>query len=335
MTLSGKILVIRFSSIGDIVLTTSFIATLKKTFPNFEIHYLTLDKFSSILEFHPEIDRVIELNSNSNFKELLEFNKFIKSSNYNKVFDLHGSIRSRLITKGIGQSISRVKKPRFLRFILFQFHINMFPLNFSATHMYHNCLEEYKSIEFPKTYLSVSDLEQKNAISFLKKNNVEGRFIAIVPGAAWPQKQWGVAKYSKAINKIISRSNESIVLLGGVKDKINNEIEKINNQVVNLTGKTNLRQAMSVLSLSDTVLGSDTGLVHIAEALGKSVNMILGPTTKETGGGVSLSSSKNIETDLWCRPCSQNGKKSCYRSSQHCMNLISSEIAVKSVLERL
>ena len=132
MVLTGKILVIRFSSIGDIVLTTSFIATLKKTFPNFEIHYLTLDKFSSILEFHPKIDRVIELNSKSSLKDLLEFNKFIKSSNYNRIFDLHGSIRSRIITKGIGQSISRVKKPRFLRFILFQFHINMFPLNFSA-----------------------------------------------------------------------------------------------------------------------------------------------------------------------------------------------------------
>ena len=335
MALTGKILVIRFSSIGDIVLTTSFIATLKKTFPNFEIHYLTLDKFSSILEFHPKIDRVIELNSKSSLKDLLEFNKFIKSSNYNRIFDLHGSIRSRIITKGIGQSISRVKKPRFLRFILFQFHINMFPLNFSATHMYHNCLKGNESIEFPNTYLSVSDLEQKNAVSFLKKNNVEGGFIEIMPGAAWPQKQWGVAKYSKAITKIISRSNKSIVLLGGKKDKINNEIEKINNQVVNLTGKTDLRQAISILSLSDTVLGSDTGLVHIAEALGKSVNMILGPTAKETGGGVSLSSSKNIETDLWCRPCSQNGKNSCYRSSQHCMNLISSDAVVKSVLERL
>ena len=156
-----------------------------------------------------------------------------------------------------------------------------------------------------------------------------------MPGAAWPQKQWGVAKYSEAITKIISRSNKSIVLLGGKKDKINNEIEKINNQVFNLTGKTDLRQAISILSLSDTVLGSDTGLVHIAEALGKSVNMILGPTAKETGGGVSLSSSKNIETDLWCRPCSQNGKNSCYRSSQHCMNLISSDAVVKSVLERL
>jgi ADP-heptose:LPS heptosyltransferase len=211
----------------------------------------------------------------------------------------------------------------------------MFSSNFSATYMYHNCLEENKNIEFPGTYLSVNDLEQKNAIGFLKNNNVEGRFIAIVPGAAWPQKQWGVAKYSKAITKIISRSKKSVVLLGGEKDKINYEIEKINNQVINLTGKTNLRQAMSILSLSDTVLGSDTGLVHIAEALGKSVNMILGPTAKETGGGVSLSSSKNIETDLWCRPCSQNGKNSCYRSSQHCMNLISSETAVKSVLERL
>ena len=335
MVFSGKILVIRFSSIGDIVLTTSFLTTLKKTFPKFEIHYLTLDRFSSILEFQPDIDRVIELNSSSQLKDLLELNKLIKSSNYNRIFDLHGSIRSRLITQGMSRITSRVRKPRLLRFVLFQFHINMFPKTFSATYMYHKCLKESKAIEFPKTSLSLSPLEKKNAINFLKIKGVKGRFITIVPGAAWPQKQWGAIKYNMAINEIISKSNESVVMLGGEKDKINNEIEKINNHVINLTGKTNLRQAMSILSLSDTVLGSDTGLLHIAEALGKSVNMILGPTSKETGGGVSLESSKNIETSLWCRPCSQNGKKSCYRSSQHCMNLISSKTAVNSVLERL
>jgi heptosyltransferase-2 len=335
VTSSAKILVIRFSSIGDIVLTTSFLATLKKTFPNFEIHYLTLDKFSSILEFQPEIESVIELNSNSNLNDLLELNKHIKFSNYDRIFDLHGSIRSRLITRGLRRITSRVRKPRFLRFVLFYFHINMFSKDFSATYMYHKCLKRSKTIEFPRTFLIVSNLEKEGAVNFLKKHGVKGQFIVIVPGAAWPQKQWGAEKYNQAINEIISKSNGSIVMLGGEKDKINNEIEKINNHVINLTGKTNLRQAMSILSLSDTVLGSDTGLLHIAEALGKPVNMILGPTSKETGGGVSLDISKNIETNLWCRPCSQNGKKSCYRSSQYCMNLITSETVSKSVLERL
>ena len=96
---------------------------------------------------------------------------------------------------------------------------------------------------------------------------------------------------------------------GSEKDEINDSLAKINNNVINLSGKTNLRQAMSILSLSKVVFGSDTGLLHIAEALGITVNMILGPTSKETGGGVNLKSSKNIEVDIWCRPCSKNGRR--------------------------
>ena len=79
---------------------------------------------------------------------------------------------------------------------------------------------------------------------------------------------------------------------------------------------------MAIIKNSLYVIGSDTGLSHIAESLNKSVYMILGPTSLETGASVISKSSKVIEKDLWCRPCSQNGKRKCYRSRQFCMDLI-------------
>ena len=80
---------------------------------------------------------------------------------------------------------------------------------------------------------------------------------------------------------------------------------------------------MAILSKAYYVIGSDTGLTHIAEALGKNVSMILGPTSSETGANVILDESKIIKKDIWCRPCSQNGKRKCYRTKQFCMDLIS------------
>ena len=92
---------------------------------------------------------------------------------------------------------------------------------------------------------------------------------------------------------------------------------------------------MAIISISNTVFGSDTGLLHIAESLGKKISMILGPTSKETGGGVSNKDSINIESDIWCRPCSQNGKSECYRTIQYCMDAIPANKVVESVVERV
>jgi ADP-heptose:LPS heptosyltransferase len=156
----------------------------------------------------------------------------------------------------------------------------------------------------------------------------------MVPGAAWSQKQWQVEKYNNVINELNRLTNKKIIMLGTKNDEICKDISLINDSVVDYSGNTDLRQAMAVISLSDSVFGSDTGLLHIAEALGKHVSMILGPTSTETGGGVSLKESINIETDIWCRPCSQNGKQKCYRTRQYCMELISTDMVTNSVIER-
>ena len=99
------------------------------------------------------------------------------------------------------------------------------------------------------------------------------------------QKQWGIKKYIKLIKKI----NTDIILLGTEQDSICFELKQsLNEKVHNFAGKTSLREALSIIAASKYIIGSDTGLTHAAEALGKPVTMILGPTSKETGAGVNL-----------------------------------------------
>ena len=112
------------------------------------------------------------------------------------------------------------------------------------------------------------------------------------------------------------------VLIGSKKDIICNDIASGYNKAINLAGQTDIRLAVSIISNANKVVGSDTGLVHAAEALGKNVIMIMGPTSKETGGGTIRKKSIVIERNIFCRPCSQNGKFPCYRSNQECMDSI-------------
>jgi len=180
----------------------------------------------------------------------------------------------------------------------------------------------------PATLLKVSNYEQKMARNMLLDKNIFDEFIAVVPGAAWTQKQWPAEKYIETLNQL----DLPAVLLGEKKDTICFDIAKRSSSTVNLAGQTTLRQALAVLANSAYVIGSDTGLTHAAEALGKQVYMILGPTSPETGAGVNLPGSTNIETDVWCRPCSQNGKFPCYRKTQECMDSIVPNDVIQSLL---
>ena len=328
MSFDQKILIIRFSSIGDIVLTTSPLKTIRNRFPNAQISYVTLEEFAPLLEFHPDIDRLIPLSKNMTVTNLWEFSDYIRKQNYSTIFDLHNSLRSNIITFRTTRPVLQLKKPRWNRFMLFQFHQNIFDDDFSTRKMYHEHLGKIwqKDDEIPNTSLKVTNHEKNEAIRFVGKDS----YITMIPGAAWGQKQWSSEKYIELIQDI----KMSVVLLGEKKDKICFQIANKVPSVTNLAGKTSLRQALAILSNSTHVIGSDTGLTHAAEALGIPVSMILGPTSKQTGAGVHLENSRNIEKNLWCRPCSQNGKRPCYRKNQVCMDSISVADVIQSVPSR-
>ena len=125
MNFDQKILIVRFSSIGDIVQSTSPLKTIRNSFPDSQITFITLSEYAPLLEMHPDIDFLITIKRNQNFNKLLELRNYLKLKKFNFIYDLHNSIRSNIITYKIPGEIHRIKKPRLYRFLLFLFHFNI------------------------------------------------------------------------------------------------------------------------------------------------------------------------------------------------------------------
>jgi len=333
---SKRILVIKFSSIGDIVLTTSPLKTLKSIFLSSKIDFLTLNDFTPILEGNKYIDRIIPFDRNAGIVKLIKTGMWINNSDYDLVIDFHNSLRSKIIQLLIKNIPKRyLIKPRWKRFLLFRYRKNLFPKNFSQLQLLHKPIKEWMiSKKYPLPELFVSEIEKKQAGIFLKEKGVRKPFITIIPGTAWPQKRWLVDNYCKLLMSLKNREDINFVILGGKNDDICNEIAKCDRTFINLQGQTSLRKSMAIIAKSKYVVGADTGLVHAAEALGKRVVMTLGPTSRETGAGVNRDDSIEIENkEVWCRPCSQTGKRKCYRDEQYCVTTITPELVLKKIVE--
>ncbi len=328
MQAPGVILVLRFSSIGDIVLTTSPLNRLRSAFPEARIDFMTLSEFSPMLEGHTAIDRLVCLDRGANLRELLQTARRLRSADYDLVVDLHNTLRGKIIRQQLNHIDNLVfKKPRWKRFLLFRFRKNTFASDFSVLNSMNQVLDPLvdKTEKPPDTSLIISDVEQNKAAEFLKENGINGNYITFIPGAAWPQKQWPAEKFALLAKRIHDQFALDIVILGTFKDQICDAIEKECGFIHNFKGLTSLRESMAILSLSELTIGNDTGMTHIAEALGKNVIMILGPTSRETGAGANRPGSATVEVKLNCRPCSQNGKRPCYRKEQYCLNEISAD----------
>jgi len=328
-----RILVIKFSSIGDIVLTTSPIKSLRKQFPKANIDLLTREDFLPLIEGVDFVNTVIPFKRESGFWQLIKTGKWI-NSNYDFVFDFHNSLRSKIILSQVRKIEKRqLIKPRWKRFLLFRFRKNTFTPDFNQIKLLHKPISDLiDDNNHPPTELFVSSVEKKEASQYLKNQGIKGKYIAIVPGAAWSQKVWDAKNYFELFNKIKNVKKYGFVILGGKDDVICSELANLDRTYLNLQGETTLRESMAIITKSEIIIGADTGFIHAAEALGKDVVTILGPTSSETGAGANRSASITIENnDVNCRPCSQNGKRKCYQKKQYCMTSINAEFVFEDM----
>ncbi len=240
-----KILIIRMSSIGDIVLSTSFIQSVKDKFPNSEIHFLIKSEFVDIIKSHSLIDNIIVFDKKLGFKELVKLGKSLRNNNYDIIYDIHSVFRTRVLSFFLRNHLfKQIKKPRLRRFMLFYAYQNFFEKSFSHIKMYHSLLGKKDS--FPKTKLHLSEKEIEDTKRYLSNNNIGNNFITIVPGAAWSQKQWSVDNYNNLMKRLIKAFNSKIVILGSTNDIICDQIIKSEN-IINLKDRTTLRMAMGIL----------------------------------------------------------------------------------------
>ncbi|MEP7269511.1 MAG: glycosyltransferase family 9 protein [Saprospiraceae bacterium] len=308
----NKVLVVRFSSLGDVVLTSLAVRCLKKQL-GCEIHYLTKKSFHGVLKANPYIDKIYLIDHSVN-----EIISDLRNEKYDLIVDLHKNLRS-LILKAKFWNIPSVtyQKGNMAKWLSVYFKVN----RFSKTHI---ALKYLKSVEKYKVKDDGEGLDYfipDDEIVSLESFNINSPYVALVIGAAHFTKRIPEIKLFEIVE--IIKPNFKIVVIGGKAEKELGE-KLVQKGVFNTCGMLSISQSASLLNQSHMVITPDTGMMHIAAALKKPIRSIWGSTLAEFGfwplyGENHNDLNKSFEVRLPCRPCARFGKEFCPKGHFDCM----------------
>lgn len=305
-----KILVVRFSSIGDIVLTSSVVRCLKQQLPESEVHFLTKSAFRSVVEHNAHIDRVITIQSS-----IKEVTAELKGEKYDHIVDLHNNLRTRSLSLRLRRPTTRFPKLNWEKWKLVKFKKNSMP----DVHVVDRYFEAVKALgvksdgEHGDFFVPASEEVSMDFESF----------VCVVIGAKFGTKQLPLVKLVELIDKI----EEPVVLIGGPDDKqLGDTIlqKAAHDQIVNSCGSYSILGSASILKQSRVVVTNDTGMMHIAACFDVPIVSIWGNTVPELGmypyrpnhpESFSIHEVKGLD----CRPCSKIGFAECPKGHFNCM----------------
>ncbi len=307
-----KILVIRFSSMGDIIYTTPVVRCLKQQLPGSEIHFLTKKGFRYIYDGNPYIDEVHTLRS-----KLSDTIEEIKHLGFDYIIDLHSNLRTGIIKLKTGIPSSTFPKYTARKWLSLKLRQNFVP----NTHIVERYMQAVdflgvKNDDKPIDYF----IQKEYKLSDLLPESHQKGYIAFIIGATHFTKRMPNSKIISICEKI----DLPIVLLGGNDVAGNgNEINTaLGDRVYNACGKTTLDESVFIVSKAMRVIGFDTGLTHIAEAFNVPIASIWGGTTPDLLGvqPYKVKDAEVIGIELDCRPCSKFGLAKCPKGHFKCMN---------------
>jgi len=317
-----RILIIRFSSIGDIVLTSPVIRCLKNQLPAAEIHFLTKKQYFPVLQGNPFLRKVWLYDNN--FRDLIPQ---LKSQDFDFIVDLHKNWRSGFVKSRLHVANSTFPKLNIKKWMIVNLRINLLP----AIHIverYFRAVEKLgvqndgEGLDYfipPEDEFDIKTLPEFFA----------GGFVAIVTGGKHNTKKFPAIKIIEVCNRI----RKPVILLGGKEDREGGEqiTGVLGEKVYNACGILSLNQSASIVRQADSVLTSDTGLMHIAAAFNKPMVSVWGNTIPEFGmfpyfrPEYQKNSFIAEVKELSCRPCSKLGYSECPKGHFKCMNLIDTE----------
>jgi ADP-heptose:LPS heptosyltransferase len=326
---ANKFLIIRFSSIGDIVLTTPVIRCLRKYYPDAEIHFLTKKEYKGIIENNQYINKVMLLDNS--FDEMLTQ---LATENYTHIIDLHHNLRTLRIKKHLKKVKSfSYNKLNIEKFIYTNLKINMLP----KKHIVERNLETLQTFNVKDDGLGLDYfIPERDKV---KKEDIPTShqlgYIGIVIGASLATKKMPIQK----LYDLCAAINHPIILLGGKEDYEDGKaIAKQDEiKIYNACGKFSLNESADLVRNAKLIITHDTGLMHIAAAFQKPIISIWGNTLPNFGmypyyGKKSTQDYEVVQVDkLWCRPCSKIGYDKCPKGHFKCMQKIDVNEIVKLV----
>lgn len=321
-----KFLIIRFSSIGDIVLTTPVIRCLKLQVPDAEVHFLVKDSFRSVVAHNPYIDKIHVL---AHSWELMI--EELKTEEYDYIIDLHHNTKTLRVKNALRKKSFSFYKLNIEKYILTSVKINILP-GVHIVDRYMKTVESFGVKNDGKGLDYFISKEEETKREDIPASHSAG-YIACVIGAAHGTKRWPVHKWKE----FCLQMNHPVILLGGKEDMANgNEIAAVDTvKVYNACGKFRLNESADLIRKAKLIITNDTGLMHIAAAYKKIIISLWGNTVPSFGmtpyyGDFSMASLQ-MQTKAWCRPCSKIGYNKCPLGHFKCME----KISVDELLERV
>ncbi len=324
-----KVLIIRFSSIGDIAWTTPIVRCVKQQLEGVELHYCTKIQYKSMLEANPYIDKLHFLED-----KLSALITALKKEKFDFILDLHRNIRTSMIKFRLKSPSKAYDKLRIKRFLLTNFQINFMP----------NChvVERYFDAATPLGITNdgmgldyfIPDKDEVE-LNWLPETHQKGFVVYVIGATGWTK----ILPFKKMV-ELCDRINKPIILVGGKEDTVaGDKLERFFNVepktreikdglkllgkktvIFNACGKFNLSQSASLVKQAEVVFGHDTGLTHIAAAFNKTIFSIWGGTVPNNFYPYGTKFFLLENTKLNCRPCSKSGRSSCPKGHFKCMH---------------
>lgn len=320
-----KILILRFSSFGDVLQTLSVAGRFAESFPEAEIHWVTRAEFAPLVSSHPHVSKVWTIDKKDSLSQLLALGGKLRNEKFTHIYDAHNNLRSHVlgwILNGIfgwrvwtgRHKFLRRSIYRWRRFLLFKFRRNLFPKPFSGQFA---LLEPLLKWGLPVTAPAPPQLILKNhdkRVDEVLPAHFKN-FVTLAPSAAFELKRWPLDHWKSLI---LMFPETQFVVLGGPEDIFLSELVLVApDRVLNLAGKLPLLGSAEVIARSRVLISNDTGLMHVAEQIGKPCLALMGPAPF---GFPSRPLTKIYELDLSCRPCSKHGQGPCINAEFHkCM----------------
>lgn len=322
-----KILIVRFSSIGDIVLTSPVVRALKEQLPDVELHYLTKERFAGIVESNPHLSKIHTID-----RSIQEILPVLKAENFDCLIDLHHNVRTLSLKKKLGCKAYSFQKLNWKKWLLVRFKIHRMP-QMHVVDRYFGAVKALgvKADQLPGNYFIPSDQEVDVQQEF---GLAPEGYIALAIGAQFATKRMP----AELLVEIIKGSKQPVVLVGGKEDSVMaaSVLAHFSSSVFDACGKYSLAQSASIVRQSAKVVTNDTGMMHIAACFDRQIISVWGNTVPSFGMFPYYPStpekfSIHEVKDLSCRPCSKIGHASCPKGHFKCMK----EQDVQAIVEQL
>ena len=329
-----KFLIIRFSSIGDIIQCMGIIGGIRERFADVEIHWITRKDMVGTLSMDGRIDKIWAFDKGTGLAGLLKMAADLRKEHFDYIYDAHSNIRSNILKLIVAPLpfakpyVALRSKERGKRFLLFKLGINHFDKPFRGMVSFQKPLKKWGITHFPDTY---RDWHFPDEIRSRYEDFITKDMVTLVPSANWEMKRWPVA-YWKALVALLPEYR--FVILAGPKDTFCEEIRSAApERVINLAGKTSLMESSYIVLRSNLVISADTGFMHAADLFRVPAFALMGPTAFgfPTGPTVEI-----LETALPCRPCTKDGRGNCKLAVyQKCMVDITPQQVAEKIIASL